>query len=115
MDDPAGIAPDCDPARIASVLQLACKISRSWDLGRPLSQRTIESPTLPAYLPFNDIEDKGCADSEDDSFSEDPIVLPIKRGTSSSSKSKVIKKYSKRQLFKSCKSWRPLGGSDPMN
>ena len=52
MDDPARIAPDCDPARIASVLQLACKISRSWDLGRPLSQRTIESPTLPAYLPL---------------------------------------------------------------
>lgn len=99
MDD------DFDPARIASVLQLACKISRSWDLGRPLSQRIIESPTKPTLAAdrlYNNIQDKDCTDSEDDSSSEDAVILPISRRTSSSSKAKVTKEYFKRQLFKSC-------------
>ena len=70
-----------DEARIASVVALACRISRSWDLGRPLHSEVIAAGEVIATEQSVTVTAAPAIDSSPD----DVVANPIRRLCSKSS------------------------------
>jgi hypothetical protein len=90
---------DPDPARIATVIKLACKISRSWDLGRPFHCDIERADITATAEPVEDTEED--TEDNDESFGDDLVHCHKRQLRSSkrklcSSASRIKERKSKR-------------------